>query len=815
MSPLSQNLVNTQTGYRGGSPLSFSELRTEGISNSNGLPAYGNVGWFGSGSASGAGVAARPGHGNEPAYGGGYSYSGTPQNNQAPGYNSDPSYGIASSFHGGSANVVSSGYGGNSAPPAYPGSPGYNSSQNIPGHQTPPRSSSTTFTDLRPEYFTDPFGINRAVQSLEPGDQWQISSMRLNNDGKSLSSSTWGAQVSQRRADVYGAVQALTNNFSATETMRFFTFGNGGRGQTYQLNGSRRYQIPFQWYHNGPGAIPAELADASNLRSSPISVRWVLDRLNEVFGMKAGMGGSEESILTQILQEYINEGFDFGCIYGLLRPWWFSKDDIPTTRRRMNQRKVKDREMRRSAMDGDRIVDTKLPPRRIWDLYSNRVLPYYVLDVSDPKTIPGNVWAVSHSWLAPGGRAHGMTPINRCEWPVPIPVSVDLNDVRIELLNLGAEYVFLDVLCLRQKIDPTATQHPHLAQYIPNSVFQQAGANIDQNDYLRRREWRLDVPTIGRIYRHVLSQTTITYFNGLGLPFSTSPEATNSDTHWFKRVWTLQETTANWIAGGLTTWSFENSDQRAMTLPVFGDTLKSILEITMRPQTDIYVVIGIIRQRSFTNPVDRISGLAYLLRCSTIPIYEPEALDVEDAWNALVEHMDSKLRADLLIGWAEPGLGRYSWYPSWAQLMSYTYLSSWATCNYSENELLQYTLSGCLDGSPAYFNHACLIENGPAAVSYIRSRARSGIISFDGTKTSVDSYYPPFNGNSGTFCLVIFWNSGAWLIGSINGSRTLEENKALSIRKRGTIVFTHADPAFASEVSYAHSGSPNTLIMYT
>ncbi len=42
------------------------------------------------------------------------------------------------------------------------------------------------------------------------------------------------------------------------------------------------------------------------------------------------------------------------------------------------------------------------------------------------------------------------TPINGCEWPVPMPKGADLNHIRIEMLNIGAEYVWLDVLCLRQ-----------------------------------------------------------------------------------------------------------------------------------------------------------------------------------------------------------------------------------------------------------------------------------------------------------------------------------------------------------------------------
>ncbi len=35
--------------------------------------------------------------------------------------------------------------------------------------------------------------------------------------------------------------------------------------------------------------------------------------------------------------------------------------------------------------------------------------------------------------------------------PVPIPQDTSLDLIRIEMLNLGAEYAWLDVLCLRQE----------------------------------------------------------------------------------------------------------------------------------------------------------------------------------------------------------------------------------------------------------------------------------------------------------------------------------------------------------------------------
>ncbi|KIP08404.1 hypothetical protein PHLGIDRAFT_380702 [Phlebiopsis gigantea 11061_1 CR5-6] len=69
---------------------------------------------------------------------------------------------------------------------------------------------------------------------------------------------------------------------------------------------------------------------------------------------------------------------------------------------------------------------------------------------------------------------------------------------------MGAEYVFLDILCLRQS------------------------SHDARSERLRAEEWKLDIPTLGWIYRHDRYQTTIAYFNGLGLPCNIPRDALNS-----------------------------------------------------------------------------------------------------------------------------------------------------------------------------------------------------------------------------------------------------------------------------------------------
>ncbi|KAG7440190.1 uncharacterized protein BT62DRAFT_635828 [Guyanagaster necrorhizus] len=82
----------------------------------------------------------------------------------------------------------------------------------------------------------------------------------------------------------------------------------------------------------------------------------------------------------------------------------------------------------------DRIIDMHVPPWCIWDLYSNWVVSWWVV-----RQWP---WEISDSWMnEEDHRKDVSTPINGYQWPVPIPKDTTLDHVRIEMLNLGAEYV--------------------------------------------------------------------------------------------------------------------------------------------------------------------------------------------------------------------------------------------------------------------------------------------------------------------------------------------------------------------------------------
>jgi len=197
-------------------------------------------------------------------------------------------------------------------------------------------------------------------------------------------------------------------------------------------------------------------------------------------------------------------------------------------------------------------LETSIPnpynvvPRRLWDLVNNRVVDIDVFakrgkngEIISPRMPAGGYWAISHSWTSDMQR--WMTPVNNYRWPVPLPVGVTLEDIRWEALRAGAVYCWLDVLCLRQRMEECSyglkatdrkwvfvnNHHRHCSEPQHTEINQQQ----------RLEEWALDVPTIGNNYRqatHVLR-----YFNGLGIPLSLS--GWDGPRHWINRAWTLQE----------------------------------------------------------------------------------------------------------------------------------------------------------------------------------------------------------------------------------------------------------------------------------
>ncbi|KAK0217529.1 hypothetical protein EDD85DRAFT_368819 [Armillaria nabsnona] len=384
-------------------------------------------------------------------------------------------------------------------------------------------------------------------------------------------------------------------------------------------------EVPKQRSYSGRRpVIPSSLAD------TPCATLGVWGVLN---GLNTTLGTSRTSCeLHTILKDLIERNYDFGSAFALLRPVWNTHNPSNELRRREGE----DGKRRRKALEGNRIVDPNLTPRRVWDLCSNRVVPSWITEIMPTP--------ISHAWVDEKDCVDVRTPINGKEWPVPIPKDTDLNLIRIEMLNMGVEYVWLDVLCLRQK--------------------EEGGLRED----LRMEEWRLDVPTIGGVYSG--RRTVVIYLSGLGRSLRLKDGDLDSDRSWFRRAWTLQE--VGWkrtIAGDTpdgpihARWIYYRKYETAL-LTRFHKDLHSL---ESRPNY-IFATLADMQKRVSTNPVDRVAGLAFPLRPSMIPAYH-ESETLEDAWTALVNTMAPRMRAAFLLVYPGVGLGCKKWRPTWDQVM--------------------------------------------------------------------------------------------------------------------------------------------------
>lgn len=169
------------------------------------------------------------------------------------------------------------------------------------------------------------------------------------------------------------------------------------------------------------------------------------------------------------------------------------------------------------------------PPRRIWDVCSHRVIPWewfsdefergqrrYPNETHWPlpsMDLGKRCTPISHSWS--DDRELIMSPVNNYQWPIPVPKGVTLEALRQQLVKANVAYTWLDIICLRQEFK----ENPTL-------------------ENLRLEEWKVDIPTIGCVYK--LMKGVIIYLNGLGQAYTGIGLADKR--HWLNRMWTYQET---------------------------------------------------------------------------------------------------------------------------------------------------------------------------------------------------------------------------------------------------------------------------------
>ncbi|KAK0466470.1 hypothetical protein IW261DRAFT_1683933 [Armillaria novae-zelandiae] len=344
---------------------------------------------------------------------------------------------------------------------------------------------------------------------------------------------------------------------------------------TFAKNGWRESNIPVlkQWSYNGREAIGSALADTPYVKPGIHATAYTVD-----------------PVVIAVLNSDFVKGADFGTAYSYLHHYW---NPIVSMQSNLHAEKEGDREMRQTVLINGRITMRHVPPWRVLDLYANRVIPYWVT-CRDP-------WGISHVWVDEKDRIDMMTPINRYEWPVPIPKDANLDLIRIEMLNLGAKYTWLDVLCLQRK----------------------GGKGED----LRLEEWKLDMPTIGSVFKK--ARKVVCYFNGLGRPLHLTTDYFESNWCWFRHAWTLQEIAEDYI--------------------IAGDCGDDIMEES----------VG----RRFNKQLKSLHK-----QHDSIPIYNPHQSPA-DTWEVLMEALESDICLALLLYYHEPGDGRKCWRPSWEQAM--------------------------------------------------------------------------------------------------------------------------------------------------
>ncbi|KAK0439001.1 hypothetical protein EV421DRAFT_1969409, partial [Armillaria borealis] len=361
------------------------------------------------------------------------------------------------------------------------------------------------------------------------------------------------------------------------------------------------------------GRSPVISSSLADIPCATLGIEGVLGQLNARLGTSYTF---ETPSLLSLLNECIEKNNDFSTAYACLHPVWNTHGNS-SMQNELHRCEKKDKGWREKALVGNQIDDPHLPPR------------------SKP-------WPISHAWVDEKDQVDVWTLINGKEWPMPIPKGASLELIRIEMLNLGVEYTWLDVLCLRQKEGPWEDLH--------------------------LEEWKLDVPTIGGVY---YSSTVVIFLSGLGQPLSLKDGDLDSDQCWFRRAWTVQEVGRGHriIAGDTpdgpmhTRTIDEDGNYETDLLTRFHKQLKSFHE-----DRGLFGRLAEMQKRVSTNPVDRVAGLAFSLVPIAIPVYH-ENESLEDAWMALVDAMSPVFQVDLLFLYPGAGLGCKKWRPTWAQIM--------------------------------------------------------------------------------------------------------------------------------------------------
>ncbi len=151
---------------------------------------------------------------------------------------------------------------------------------------------------------------------------------------------------------------------------------------------------------------PVISSSLSNTPCKDLGVAGLLAALNAIFGTSYAL---HAPWIYSLLGIFITRDLDVGTACAHLRPFWY-KHDFTDVEDQLRTCEEMDSKMGEDVLVDNRIISSLVPPRRLWDLYSNRVVPWWVA-----RTWP---WAISHAWVEEKDRIAVQTPINGYEWPV-------------------------------------------------------------------------------------------------------------------------------------------------------------------------------------------------------------------------------------------------------------------------------------------------------------------------------------------------------------------------------------------------------------
>ncbi|RPB26740.1 hypothetical protein L211DRAFT_650596 [Terfezia boudieri ATCC MYA-4762] len=407
-----------------------------------------------------------------------------------------------------------------------------------------------------------------------------------------------------------------------------------------------------------------------------------------MFPLSLPMPSTPKTLIEASIFKYLDLGLSAALITGWFDPHrtpsllggMFPVEDLTISNLQRRAEKALGRRARALTRAKTIAHPYNVPPRRLWDLKMNRVIPWYLIDNPDAKAPPPFI-AISHSWVNEKDLVFVETPINCYAWPVPLPSGIDLEMIRSEILNAfsGLRYCWLDVLCLRQQsepyinwmrgtgsIEPSERTVTFSSMPLAQKLLLEAlclRRECSSCDKLRRDEHYIDVPTIGNVYK--LAKGVFRYYNGLGRRFS--PTGWDNPNHWFNRAWTLQETVLGSVDGGVKDWNGNYLNLEGCMgghKMKYRDFIMEVEKITGKTAS----IIGLAQEmgrRYATNDIDKITGLSYLLQMKHLPIYK-EDIGVDRAWRRSLWEMPKNFLLELLF--TCPVVNTPQWVPSWQDL---------------------------------------------------------------------------------------------------------------------------------------------------